>query len=125
MSNLVPPHGAKILKPLLLSQTERAGERRRADHLKKVPLSSREVSDLFMLAMGAYTPLVGFMGEADWRGCCVDMTLSDGLFWPIPITLSCETDIADGIRIGDEVALLDGGNGEILGVLKVSEKYQI
>jgi sulfate adenylyltransferase len=125
MSNLVPPHGAKTLKPLLLPETERAAEKRRAEHLKKVPLSSREVSDLFMLAMGAYTPLAGFMGEEDWRRCCVDMALSDGLFWPIPITLSCEKDIADGIRIGDEVALLDGATGDILGVLTVSEKYGI
>jgi sulfate adenylyltransferase len=125
MSNLVPPHGAKTLKPLLLPETERASEKRRAEHLKKVLLSSREVSDLFMLAMGAYTPLAGFMSEEDWRGCCVDLALSDGLFWPIPITLSCEKDIADGIRIGEEVALLDGANGEILGVLTVNEKYGI
>jgi sulfate adenylyltransferase len=125
MTNLVPPHGATSVKPLLLPATERAAEKKRAERLKKVPLSSREVSDLFMLAMGAYTPLEGFMGEEDWRGCCVDMSLSDGLFWPIPITLSCEKDIADGIRIGEEVALLDGDNGEILAVLAVSEKYSI
>lgn len=125
MTNLVAPHGAKSLKPLLLPETERAGEKKRAERLKKIRLSSREVSDLFMLAMGAYTPLEGFMGEADWRGCCVDMALSDGLFWPIPITLSCEKDIAGGIRIGEEVALLDGESGEILGVLTVSEKYAI
>lgn len=125
MPDLVPPHGAKTLKPLLLPEAERADEKRRAAHLKKVPLSSREVSDLFMLAMGAYTPLAGFMGEADWRRCCVDMALSGGLFWPIPITLSCEQDIADGIRISEEVALLDGGSGGILGVLTVGEKYAI
>jgi sulfate adenylyltransferase len=53
------------------------------------------------------------------------MALSDGLFWPIPITLSCEKDIADGIRIGEDVALLDGASGDILGVLTVSEKYGI
>jgi sulfate adenylyltransferase len=125
MPDLVPPHGAKTLKPLLLPQEECAEEKLRAAHLKKVPLSSREVSDLFMLAMGAYTPLEAYMGEADWRGCCVDMALADGLFWPIPITLSCTQDIADGIRIGEEVALLDGSNGEVLGILAVGEKYAI
>ena len=57
MSNLVPPHGADSLKPLLLPETERAEELQRAEGLKQVPLSSREVSDLFMLGMGAYTPL--------------------------------------------------------------------
>ena len=102
MTGLVPPHGARALKPLLLPEAERAEEMRRAARLPKVPLSSREVSDLFMLAMGAYTPLAGFMGEADWRGSCLDMALSDGLFWPIPITLSCTEDIARGIRAGEE-----------------------
>jgi sulfate adenylyltransferase len=53
------------------------------------------------------------------------MALTDGLFWPIPITLSCQEDVADDIRIGEEVALLDGENGDILGVLVVSEKYRI
>jgi len=63
MPNLVPPHGADALRPLLLPETERVEEARRAGQLKRVPLSSRELSYLFMLGMGAYTPLGGFMGE--------------------------------------------------------------
>ena len=87
-------------------------------------MSSREVSDLLMLGMGAYTPLKGFMGEADWRGCCLDMKTADGLFWPIPITLSCERDLASGIAVGEDVALLDY-TGTIFGTLEVTEKYTI
>ena len=78
-----------------------------------------------MLAMGAYTPLDGFMGEEDWRGCCTDMVTSDGVFWPIPITLSCDEDLADGIRVGEEVALIDGDGGQILAVQTVTGKYTI
>ncbi|MBT3925386.1 MAG: sulfate adenylyltransferase [Rhodospirillaceae bacterium] len=125
MSTLVPPYGADSLKPLLLPEVERAEEARRAQHLKTVPLSSREVSDLLMLGMGAYTPLDGFMGEADWRGCCAHMKLAGGLFWPIPITLSCAQDLADEIGIGEDVALTDGESGELLGILAVEEKYAI
>ena len=125
MSTLVPPHGSDVLKPLLLPEAERARETERARHLKTVPLSSREVSDLFMLGMGAYTPLAGFMGEADWRGCCEDMTLADGVFWPVPITLSCARDRADGIGIGEDAALTDGETGTLLGILTVEEKYAI
>ncbi len=125
MSTLVPPHGGGQLKPLLVPEEARAGELARAETLGKVPLSSREVSDLFMLGMGAYTPLDGFMDEEDWRGCCRDMKLSNGLFWPIPITLSCDEDVADGIAIGDDVALVDGDGGAILGVLTVRGKYGI
>jgi sulfate adenylyltransferase len=76
-----------------------------------------------MLGMGAYTPLDGFMGEADWRGCCETMTTADGLFWPIPITLSCSRELGDGIAIGADVALADGETGDLLGILTVEEKY--
>ena len=113
MSTLVAPHGGGALKPLLLPIAERADAIRHAETLTKIPLSSREVSDLFMLAMGAYTPLDGFMGEEDWRCCCTKMTTSDGMFWPIPITLSCDQDLAGSIGIGEEVALVDADTGEV------------
>ena len=122
MSTLIPPHGDSVLKPLLLPLEERDEALKRARALKRLALSSREVSDLFMLAMGAYTPLEGFMGAADWRGACLDMRLENGLFWPLPITLSCAEDAA--VAVGDEVALTDEG-GEILGVLSVAETYAI
>ena len=122
MPNLIAPHGNAPLKPLLLPQEEREVALERARTLKKLSLSSREVSDLFMLAMGAYSPLDGFMGAADWRGACVDMRLENGLFWPLPITLSCGEDFS--VTVGDEVALTDG-EGEILGILSVAEEYGI
>ncbi|MDH3581235.1 MAG: sulfate adenylyltransferase [Hyphomicrobiales bacterium] len=125
MSTLVPPHGSASVKPLLLPETERAEELKRAETLKKVPLTSREVSDVFMLAMGAYTPLDGFMGHDDWRGACVDMKLANGVFWPIPVTLPAATELADSISVGEEVALADAETDEILAVMEVSEKYAI
>ncbi len=125
MSNLVTPHGKSELRPLLAHELERQAGLERAAGLKTVPMSSRETSDLVMMAMGAYTPLDGFMGHADWRSVCLDMRLSDGLFWPIPITLSCEADRADGIAVGEEVALVDNETGAVMGTLLVSEKYTI
>jgi sulfate adenylyltransferase len=77
-----------------------------------------------MMAMGAYTPLGGFMGEADWHGTCVEMRLSSGVFWPIPITLSCDKVLADGIQLSEEVALVDDDSGEILAVMEITEKYK-
>ncbi len=121
MAALIPPHGG-ALRPLLLPAGEREEALKRARTLKKLPLSTREVSDLFMLAMGAYTPLAGFMGAADWRGACLEMRLESGLFWPLPVTLSCDEDAA--VAAGDEVALTDAG-GEILGILAVAETYAI
>ncbi len=123
MSKLVPPHGNGQLNPLLLPETERADESERAKYLRQVPMSSREVSDLLMLAMGAYTPLGGFMNEADWRGCCEDMKLADGTFWPIPVTLSATRELADSIHLEEEVALVDGETGVPMAILDVAEKY--
>ena len=125
MSKLVPPHGSASLEPLLLPEVERADALARARELRQVPMSSREVSDLLMLGMGAYTPLEGFMGHDDWRGVCADMKLTSGVFWPIPITLSCDEALADAIAIGETVALASGETGELLGTLHVSEKYRI
>lgn len=125
MSKLVQPHGSESVKPLLLPENERGEERKRAANLKRIPLDSRAVSDIFMLAMGAYTPLDGFMGHDDWRGSCVDMKLSNGVFWPIPITLPVNKDIADSVNVGEEVALASAENGEILATMKVREKYAI
>jgi sulfate adenylyltransferase len=125
MSTLISPHGGNELKPLIHLQAEHPDEFKLAEGLKKIPMTSRETSDVIMMAMGAYTPLSGFMGEADWRGCCEEMKLSDGLFWPIPVTLSATKELADGIDIEEEVTLVDGDSGEIMAVMKVFEKYAI
>ncbi len=127
MSRLVPPHGSAELKPLLLKGEEREQERGRAQTLKKVPMTSRETSDLIMMGIGGFTPLDGFMGYDDWRGVCDEyaMPSKDGLFWPIPITLSASRSLADSIATGEDVALVDQESGELMGVLTVEEKYTI
>ncbi len=125
MSKLVPPHGSPELKPLLLEGQQREEELKRAKGLKLVPMSSRETSDLIMMGIGAFTPLDGFMGQADWRGCCetYSMPSRNGLFWPIPITLSADEEHAGTIAIGEEVALWDLETEAIMGTMKVTEKY--
>jgi sulfate adenylyltransferase len=123
VSKLVKPHGGEGLKPLLLQQAERAAELERACGLVKVPMTSREVSDVLMMAMGAYTPIDGFMGAADWHGVCHDMKLENGIFWPIPVTLSCDETLAQSIHPGEEVALASGESGEIYAIMEVTEKY--
>jgi sulfate adenylyltransferase len=125
MSKLVPPHGSDTLMPLLAPEAERGEYLKQAHTLKRVTMSSRETSDFLMLGMGAYTPLEGFMGEADWRGVCADMKMANGLFWPIPITMSTTPEIAAGIAIGETVTLVDEETGETMGLLEVSEKYSI
>jgi sulfate adenylyltransferase len=125
MSKLVPPHGSDTLMPLLVPEAERAEHLKRAETLRKVPMTSRETSDFIMMAMGAYTPLEGFMSKADWHGSCADMKLANGLFWPIPITMSVDQEMADSIALEETVTLVDEGSGEIMGMMDVTEKYVI
>ncbi len=127
MSKLVPPHGGSSLKPLLLEGLARDEERKRAQTMKKVPMTSRETSDLIMMGIGAFTPLDGFMGRDDWKGCCENYSMpsKQGLFWPIPITLSTSEGVAESIRIGEEVALWDVETQSLMGTMKVTEKYAI
>jgi len=125
--SLVNPHGKeKKLKPLLLSPAEIAEEKKRAKELTVVTLSSRETADLIMMGIGGFTPLDGFMGHDDWKGSCSDdMKLTDGTFWPIPVTMSVNQGKADSIKIGQEVLLVDEETEEMMGTMKVTEKYKI
>ena len=125
MTKLVNPHGGGRLKPLLLAGPALAAERKRADNLPRITVSSREKGDLLMLGIGGFTPLDGFMGHDDWRGACARYPLTNGVFWPIPITLSSTKHDADSIKTGGEIALADPDNGEILATLQVTEKYVI
>ena len=123
---LVPPHGpAQALQPRLVPAGERARERARAAGLPALPMTSRESSDLIMLGIGAFTPLAGFMGADDWRLVCDEMRLGDGTFWPIPITLSAQAAAADRLADGQEVALVDGESNELMGTMRVEERYAI
>ena len=87
-SQLVRPHGADQLRPLLLEGAARDAELKKAATLPRISLSSRETGDLIMLGIGGFTPLDGFMDMEDWRSVCDQMHTANGLFWPIPIGFS-------------------------------------
>ncbi len=124
-SSLVRPHGGGPLQPLLLTGAALTAEKARAAGLPLVTISSREAGDLIMLGIGGFTPLTGFMGKADWQGVCDTMHMANGLFWPIPVTLSTDEQTAGSIALGSEVALFDAERGEVLATMTVTEKYGI
>lgn len=119
---LVPPHGG-ILKPLLLTGEALEAAKEKTGSLPQVRLTSRETSDLIMLAVGAFSPLDGFMKQEDYQGVVDNMHTKDGTLWPIPITLSVSKDQADAISIGNEIALVDDESGELMGSMTVQEKF--
>jgi sulfate adenylyltransferase len=123
MSQLVPPHGGKGLVTCLLHGNELVAEKEKAAGLKKIQISARAKGDLIMMGIGGFSPLSGFMGKADWESVCKNLTLADGTFWPVPITLDASKADADAITVGDEIALeLDG---EIFATMKVTEKFEM
>jgi sulfate adenylyltransferase len=118
---MISPHGSKQLKVLLLEGKEKQEELKKAETLPKLQVSSRETGDLIMMGIGGFTPIEGFMGHDDWKGVCEGMKMTNGIFWPIPITMSQDEKIA----AGTEVALLSGETEEIMATMKVTESYNI
>ena len=124
-SKLIKPHGSDSLKILLLSGKEREEELKKANKLKKINMTSRETGDLIMLGIGGFTPLEGFMGQDDWKGVCSEMKMTNGLFWPIPITLSVSDEVAKSLSANEEVTLVSSETKEVMGTMKVTEKFQV
>jgi len=122
MSKLVPPHGSKKLKTLALHGSERKSELKKAESLPRLMCSSREFGDVVMLGIGGFTPLDGFMNRADWQSVCDNMTMKNGLFWPIPITLSTNDKT---IKEDQEVAIVYEKTNYIIATMVITEKYTI
>ena len=109
-THLVSPHGGALV--------DRTGERPDdLDALKPIPLTSRELSDLDMLASGALSPLEGFMGQNDYESVLEGMRLANGLPWALPVCLA-----VDGPPVDDRVALADE-TGRPIAVLEVEGVY--
>ena len=123
MSNLIPPHGGKGLTICLLEGAALEAEKKKAAGLKKVSISPRVKGDLIMIGIGGFSPLTGFMTKADWKSVCDKFLLTDGTFWPVPVTLDVTKAEADAVKQGDEIALFDPENKEIMATMKVTEKW--
>jgi len=122
MVESIPPHGGKLI-PLLAGANEKEELLKEAQSLPVIALNSKELSDLIMLAMGAFSPLQGFLGMEDYQRVVEEMRLVDGLLWPIPITLSTSKEEADRINEGERIALLNPDDNGIVGSMLVEEKY--
>jgi sulfate adenylyltransferase len=110
-TELIRPHGGYLV--------DRTGSRPdNVDSLEQIPLTSRELSDLDMLASGALSPLEGFMGRDDYERVLEDMRLAKGIPWALPVCLA-----VDHEPKGDEVALTDEA-GKPFAALEVDETYE-
>ena len=86
----------------------------------KLTLGPRALDDLEMLSSGAFSPLSGFMGRADYEACLATMRLANGQLFPLPVTLPAETSIPTGSRVE-----LAHPRGDVLAILEVDEAFEI
>ena len=120
-SDQIAPHGGQLINRLL-EGARKADLAEKAKGLPALPLTRRKLCDLEMLAVGAYSPLEGYLNRKDYESVVTSMHLANGLAWSIPITFRVSKEQAARIKEGSDVALTEEP-GRILGVLHVEEKY--
>ncbi len=118
---LIRPHGGTLVNREVTGlERERLIEA--SNGLQSLKLSRREISDLELIATGAFSPLEGFLCESDYRSVRSNMRLANGVAWPIPVTLSVNDEQAAEFREGQDIALYQ--DDHLLGVLHLAEKYK-
>ena len=121
INQLIAPHGGELVLNMA-GENERAELQKLARSLPQILVGSRQLADLEMLAIGAYSPLGGFMKRADYLGVVNDMHLANGLPWTVPITLSTTSEQAATLKEGSHVALLNE-HGSLQAVMTIEERY--
>ncbi len=118
---LIKPHGGK-----LVNREVRGPERDRliqaAVDIPALQLNARDISELEMIAIGAYSPLQGFLDRSDYNSMCVRMRLTNDVAWPIPVTLSITNEQASTFRQFEDVALYQ--DDHLLAILHLADKYR-
>lgn len=108
------PHGGALVNRIDLAYDDSA-------ILTEIEMDRFALSDLELIAIGAYSPLTGFMGEDDYYGVIHEMKLGSGHVWSLPITLPVSEFVADSLTIGQKVKLVY--KGDVYGILELQEKY--
>lgn len=122
MSNLGEPYGGTLVN-LLVDDEEHVELGREVADLPTIELDSRHLADFELLANGGFSPLTGFMGEADYHSVVENMTLANGLPWSMPVTLSVPESRAGELTPGVRADLRDQ-EGFPLGVIDIEEVYR-
>ena len=120
--NLIAPYGG-ALKQLIGGEEQVRALKQEALRLPSWDLTPRQVCDVELLLNGAFSPLEGFLGEADYARVCRDLRLADGTLWPMPITLDVSAEFGAERRRGDRVALRHP-EGMVLALLTVSDVWR-
>jgi len=118
------PHGGKLVNRLA-EGAERERLLAEASALRSIRVNTWTISDIDCIAVGAFSPLTGFLKEADYRSVLETMRLADGTVWSIPITLSVDDESFAAIEAGERVALVGEADRVVYAILEVEEKYRV
>ncbi len=113
------PHGGE-LKVLYLDDATAIAEKQKAKDYKSWDLTDRQLCDLDLILNGAFSPLDGFLGKADYDSVLSDFRLKSGVIWPMPITLDVTQAFADSLKSGEHIALRDQ-EGVLIATLEVAD----
>lgn len=117
----IAPHGGELVNRIATPE-QREEFLSKAEFLPRVQLDERAVSDVEMIAIGAFSPLTGFMNQEDYDRVVTEMRLANGLVWSMPITLSVAEEVASSLKEGGLIRL-DNPAGRFIGVLQLTQKY--
>jgi sulfate adenylyltransferase len=117
----IEPYGGKLIDRTV-TDAEAKSLRERAAGMPHVEITSHTLSDLYLLAVGGYSPLDGFMSQADYESVIESMTLANGLPWSVPVTLAVTDDEAASVQDGGDLALM-AEDGSVAAVMKVTGRY--
>lgn len=113
---------AQLVNRIATSE-QRAEFLHKADSLPRIQLDKRATSDLEMIAIGGFSPLQGFLEQADYESVVENMRLANGQPWSIPVTLSVNEEVAASLKEGSLIRL-DDPSGRFVGVLELTQKYR-
>ncbi|HEY2713623.1 MAG TPA: bifunctional sulfate adenylyltransferase/adenylylsulfate kinase [Chthoniobacterales bacterium] len=122
-SHLIEPHGGQLTN-LILDHEHAAQKKAESRDFPSWDLTPRQICDLEMLLNGGFSPLTGFMNQADYEGVCHDMHLKSGILWPMPITLDVPEAFAKNLTPGSTKIALRDAEGVMIAILHVEDVWQ-
>lgn len=115
---LIRPHGGKLVDRMLINPLKKYP-------LKKIEMNEETLMDAEQIAIGAFSPIEGFMNKKEFESVLNDMRLTSGIVWPIPLILRVPKEAAESLILGESVGLVRSEDKELYGTIKIEEVFKI